>query len=330
MVNILGAGVAYPDVELSDGFLGELGLTPSGSDRLLLERFGVKTRRISLPLDYIESTRNENAVEGRKFALTTPTVLGTQAARCAMARAGIRPEQLGLIVADTATPYQTCPSEAQRIGGALGLKVPAYDFVGGAETFPLFIETIRNWKPERVPEFVLCVSTNTPSQHVNYSNDALAAYLFGDSASAVVISTRVGGKLKVLDSYLRRHGSKRTVFTLDRHVSCARDQILPSEEVSQGMIQGIQRLSENHALALKEALVIGPQLFAGDSAACTNTLGISPEQTPSPTKSHGYALGSSTGAALAESWDLLKSSQQVVILQAGDGMQSGSVMMASE
>jgi 3-oxoacyl-[acyl-carrier-protein] synthase III len=44
----------------------------------------------------------------------------------------------------------------------------------------------------------------------------------------------------------------------------------------------------------------------------------------------GYSIGSSIGAALATAWDGISSGEQVVIIHAGDGLWSGSVLLASD
>ena len=228
---ILGAGAAVASNELSNDVLASLGLVLTAQERLTLEGAGVKTRRTSFPLSYIKERRNRDVLEGRAVVETTPTALGVDATRQALARAQVSVEQIGLVIADTATPHQTCPSEAQRIAGALGIKVPAYDVIAGSGALPFFIDLLRSWKPERLPEYMLCVSSNTPSQHVLYSESALPAHLYGDGASAFVISPRVKGKLAVTDSHLRRHGFLKQSSVIGQHVSFSQDTLLQSDEV---------------------------------------------------------------------------------------------------
>jgi 3-oxoacyl-[acyl-carrier-protein] synthase-3 len=327
---VVGAGFSCPETELSDEFLLDLGLALDPSDSFTASRCGVKTRRVSLPLDYIASTRNRDAVAGRTVATVSPTELAARAARQAMERAGITGEQIGLIIAETATPYETCPGEAQRVGGALGLKVCAYDVVGGANVLPLYVETLLNWKPERIPEYVLCISTNTPSQNVSFVESSVPAYLFGDGAAALILSPRQTGKLTVTDSYLRRQGSYRSAVILDRHVSLSASSMLAEKELFQMMVQGLNRLSEKVTLDLSSAYFIGPQLYAGDIVKFDRELGLRPEQICSPVAEQGYSLGASVGSAISALWDQVRPGQQIAVLHAGDGQFSGIVLSASE
>lgn len=327
---ILGVGAAHPDCEVSDEFLASVGLAPSERDSAHLRRFGVVSRRVSLPLDYIERTKNVEVLDGRAVAVATPTSLAASAARQALARAGIGVESIGLVIADTATPHQTCPSEAQRIAGALGIKVPAYDVIGGTASLPLYVEMLSSWKPERVPDYVLCVSTNTPSQHVSYASDVVESHLYGDAAAALVISPRHDGKLTLVDSYLERRGFLASTSVVKRHISVSRESFLPRAEV-QGMIeQGLRRSSEKSGGQKTLTKVIGPQLYSGEFPDYESALGLERGTLISGSAQSGYALGSSCGVALSSVWDSIAPGERVAILHVGDGMWSGSVLLGSE
>ena len=322
---ILGVGSAHPDVEVSDEFLASLGLVPTEQESALLARFGVRARRGSLSLDYIKSSRNKEVLNGRTSAVATPTSLAVAACRQALERAGVAAEQVGLIIADTATPYQTCPSEAQRLGGALGVKIPAYDIVAGSASLPLYLEMLSSWKPERLPDYILCVSTNTVSQHVAFSGAALPAYLYGDAAAAFVISPRHNGKFKIVDSYVERRGFLKTSSSIDRHISFSADNLLPSNEVQEMVAQGIKRVSS----AASPSVVVGPQLYSGEFSRYESALGMRPGSFVSGTTSAGYALGASYGVAVASLWGTVAPGAAIALIHAGDGMWSGSVVLAS-
>ena len=234
-------------------------------------------------------------------------------------------EQVGLIIADTATPYQTCPSEAQRIGGALAIKVPAYDIVAGSASLPLYVEMLSSWKPERLPDYILCVSTNTLSQHVSFSGAALPAYLYGDAASAFVLSPRHAGKFKIVDSYIERRGFLRPSTVVERHVSFREDAVLPRQEVQEMVTQGLKRSAQ--VAPLKN--IVGPQLFSGEFSRYEEAFGLPEGSFVSGTANAGYALGASCGVALSSLWGTVTSGSAVAVLHVGDGIWSGSVVLAS-
>lgn len=324
---ILGIGAAHPDVELTDEVLTSLGLIPTDPESRLLARFGVRSRRASLPLDYIKSSKNSEVLEGRSHAVATPTSLATAASRQALERAAITPEQIGLILADTATPYQTCPSEAQRVGCALGVKIPAYDVVVGAASLPSYLEMLLSWKRERIPDYVLCVSTNTLSQHVAYDGSStIPAYLLGDAASAFVISPRHAGKMKVASSFVDNSTNRAAASVVERHVSCPADAALPTAEIVEKLSLSLGRL----AAAKLPTKVVGPQMFGGECSEFEKALGFAQGTMISGTRDVGYALGASAGVALSSLWDSARWGDTIAVLHAGDGSWGGSVMVAAE
>lgn len=324
---ILGIGAAHPEVEIADEFLSSLGLAPTEEEARLLSRFGVRSRRGSLPLNYIKETKNSEVLDGRPVAVSTPTSLAVAASRQALERAGITPEQVGLLLADTATPYQTCPSEAQRVGGALGIKIPAYDVVAGSLSLPLYLEMLLSWKPERVPDYVLCVSTNTCSQHVAYGGaSVLPAYLFGDGATAFVLSLRHAGKFRVEHSFLETSNKGHASSVVERHVSCPAEGVLSSSEVVEALSRSLNRLASLRA----PTHVVGPQLYSGEFESYEKALGLAEGSMISGTCDVGYALGASCGVALSSVWDSARAGAAIVVLHVGDGAWGGSVVVASE
>lgn len=321
---ILGAGAATPTTELSDQFLSSLGLNLTETEQGIVARAGITTRYTSLPVEYIKETKNRDVLTARSVATVSPTALGVDAARQALARAGITAEQVGLVLADTATPNQTCPSEAQRICGALGVKIPAYDIVAGDAALSVYLEILSSWKPERIPDYVLCVSTNTPTQHVRYENDALPAYVYGDAASAVVLSPRARGKLEVVDSFARRHGALKQTSTVGYHISMDPSVALAENVVVTAVREGLAR-AQGRACSV----LVAPALYATDIARGELALGAESPRIVSSSRTVGYALGASSGVGLASEWDSVAAGERLAILHVGNGMVAGNIMIAS-
>ena len=60
------------------------------------------------------------------------------------------------------------------------------------------LRNLSRYRQDAIAEYVLCVSTNTPTQRVNYAQGNEGLY-FGDAAGAVVVSAHHSGLLKLLD-----------------------------------------------------------------------------------------------------------------------------------
>jgi 3-oxoacyl-[acyl-carrier-protein] synthase-3 len=323
---ILGAGAALPEQVLSDAQLAELGLTLAPHEQQLAARTGVQGRRTSLPLEYLSTSRNRDILEGRARAAASPTALGVQAVQQALTRAGITIEQVGLIVGDSCTPYQTCPAEAHRIGGALGVKVAAYDVVAGPAGLGVHLDMLAAWQPARLPEYVLCVSTHTPTQQLHFDglaqggSGALAAYLLGDAAAALVVSARHAGRLRIEWLRQRREGGAVTsAFSAPRQMRCTAENFMSAAAVQQLVATELSAMRQSRAQPLNDPFVIGPQLYAAQLKGGAAQLGCVPERVVVAGQDTGYAFGASAGCGLAGIWDTVQPGDAVVWIDGGDG-----------
>lgn len=307
-MNILGAGHSYPQTSITNELLREL--DPSLDAAGVLARTGVRSRRSVLPLDYIRSTRNADNRAGRKAVTATPTDLAFEAANMALKRAGVAPEQIGLVIADTVTPWETTPSEAQRLAKRYNLRIPAYDVVTTSGALPAHVGLLSSWKEEKLPEFVLSISTSVLTACVDY-NAGAERLLLGDGASAMVLSIRVPGRL-ALESFETR------------------SETPPQGEIQVG-IDGFIRIPpgfiENWAVTKTEELAAKAASRAGGSL---NLITPQFESSARPggveaawrwynVDTHGNSLGAGPGCILSEHWDNLQPGGKIGVVQAGLG-----------
>lgn len=158
---ILGFGKAFPNHTLGDG------------------------RFTSLPIPYINETKNIPIKNALMHAVSSPSKIGEIALKNALENSKISKEELEYIIGDTATPWETCPSEAQRITGRLGLKIPAYDVIGIGCALSTALFSFTRWN--EVPPLIGWVSTNLLTQVIDFRDD-LEKKIFGDGAGACVLS----------------------------------------------------------------------------------------------------------------------------------------------
>jgi 3-oxoacyl-[acyl-carrier-protein] synthase III len=284
---------------------------------------------VSLPVEYIRSTGNADVLEGWKVATTTPTLLGARAARDVLQRVGLSIEQVGLVIGDTGTPYQTCPSEAQRIAGEFGVKIPAYDLVGGLAAVPHMLSVVSRWSGARLPDYLLYVSTNTPSQHVHYGRDPVAAGLFGDAAVALVLGKHraaCGANVRVAYAAFRAEETRRTPIVIERSARVNTQALLLADQIKGFIAAEMQRLQQFDATLSQKALFVAPQLYAAEAGENLTQYGVGSQRIISGVDEDGFSLGSSHGVALTKAWSALQSGQPVVLMHCGDG-QCGSVVL---
>lgn len=322
---IVGVGAAYPNQEVSDSVLGVLPGSLSAEERSALQRYGIVSRRTSLPVEFIQSSGAGDVLRSRTVATDTPTSLGAKAVRDALAKAQVSIEQVGLIIADTATPYQTCPSEAQRIGGEFGIKVPAYDVTAGVGAIPFFLALTKSWKESRLPEYVVCVSTNTPTQQISYASQSLAAYAFGDAASAIVLSRSGPGRLTVISAISMRYGPAPLATVVERSLTFTPTNVPSRNEI----LQQLQAALKHSPEAEGTHYLIGPQLCGAELITLAEDADFPPVTIVTAAQHTGYALGSSAGVALNSLWEKLRQGDRITIIEGGDGVWSTSSMDVS-
>ncbi|MBI4676987.1 MAG: hypothetical protein HY748_05335 [Elusimicrobia bacterium] len=199
-LGILGMGCYLPKNEIDNDFLHkEVGLE-KGPD-WVNSRLGIYRRFSVLTKDYIVKTKNQNPSQGMAHARAhgeTPVTMGVKAAKEALKMAGVDPEKVGMVIANSDTPFDTIPATANLVAKGLGVRSGANCDVNCAcSSFAKHMQILSDMRPERVPEFVLCVQTACYTVRTDYSPHSVDAYIFGDGACAQVLSTRHQGRLTV-------------------------------------------------------------------------------------------------------------------------------------
>lgn len=197
MTYIHGLGHFHPETVIDNAFLEALDI---GTDpEWIMERVGIERRHTVLPLDYIQITRNADPRQAAEASLYSNAQTGAQAARVALANAGLAPGDIGLVIAGSCSPQSSCPAEACTIAAALGIEAPAFDLNSACSTLAAQLHFLDSMRPERLPDFVLIVQAENSTRAVDYS-DRSSCVLWGDCSTALVISPRVPARLRVAHS----------------------------------------------------------------------------------------------------------------------------------
>ncbi len=164
-VSITGLGTYAPERVLTNDELSELVDT---TDEWIVERTGIKERRIAAP---------EQAM----------TDLALPAARMALERAGVEPEELDLIVVATVTPDMMFPTTGSLLGDLLPApKAAAYDLLAGCTGFVYALAQAHAMVSAGLANKALVVGGDVLSKILDWT-DRSTIVLFGDGAGAVVL-----------------------------------------------------------------------------------------------------------------------------------------------
>ena len=163
---IAGVGSALPKRRVTND---ELASQVDTSDEWIVERTGIKSRYI--------------AADGE-----TTGSLATDAARKALASAGVEAADIDLIVLATATPDQTFPSTATKVQAALGINdCIAFDVHAVCTGFLYALSVADSMLRSGNANKALVIGAETFSRILDWE-DRATCVLFGDGAGALVLS----------------------------------------------------------------------------------------------------------------------------------------------
>ncbi len=118
---------------------------------------------------------------------TATTDMACEAARRAIANAGISPDQIDLLVVGTFTPDYLCPSTACLVQDRLKLDCPAFDLAAACSGFMYSMVTAAQYVATGNSKMALVIGADTNSRIVN-PKDYRSYPLFGDGAGAVLLT----------------------------------------------------------------------------------------------------------------------------------------------
>ena len=165
---LIGTGAALPKRAVSNAELAE---TVETSDEWIVARTGIRNRHL--------------AGEGE----TTGT-LAIDAARSALAAAGLEGKDIGLIVLATATPDQTFPATATAVQHAIGANGGiAFDVAAVCSGFLYALAVADSMLRTGMAKRALVIGAETMSRILDWE-DRTTCVLFGDGAGAVVLEAQ--------------------------------------------------------------------------------------------------------------------------------------------
>ena len=180
-INILGMGSYVPEQKLTN------------------EDF---TRFVETNDEWI---RTRTGIVERRMAGWEPTwYMGKEAAEKAIAKAGVDPAEIGLVISTSVTPDFLTPSMASIIQNKVGaVNAAAFDINAACSGFVYAVDTARRFlETDDSLKYVLVVANEALSRFTDFE-DRSTCVLFGDGAAAAVIEKSD----KLFSSHLASDGS---------------------------------------------------------------------------------------------------------------------------
>ncbi len=183
-VSIIGTGSYVPERVLTNADLEAMVET---NDQWIIDRTGIRERRIAKEGEFTSH-------------------LAAEAARNAMANAGVSVEEIDLILVATITPDTLFPSTSCHVQRLIGAKNAAcFDVNAACSGFLFSIEIAQQFIANHTYSTVLVIGADKLSSIVNWQ-DRNTCVLFGDGAGAAILRSREGSH-GVIATYMGSDGN---------------------------------------------------------------------------------------------------------------------------
>lgn len=278
-----------------------------------------------------EWIRTRTGIEERHIAAddVNTSDMAYEAAKQAIADAGISPEQLGLILVATVTPDRPFPSVATMIQDKLGaINAAAMDisaacagFMYGAVTAQQFIQT-------HTYDYVLVIGVEKLSKITDWS-DRNTAVLFGDGACAAVMSKVSEGRgILAFDLGARGEGGKHLYEDDKGHIIMNGREVFKFAVRQMG--ESALKVVEKAGLQKEDVdLLIPHQANIRIMNASRERLGLPEEKMSSVIAKYGNTSAASIGNALVEELENgnIQEDDLLVLVGFGGGLTWGAIAM---
>jgi 3-oxoacyl-[acyl-carrier-protein] synthase-3 len=319
---ILGMGHAYPEGILTNADLEKIVET---SDEWITTRTGIKQRHKAADHEYTSQ-------------------FGTTAARMALDRAGLKPDDIDIIICATTTPDQIMPSTGALIQAQIGASNAAgMDVFAACSGFLYGLTMVESMIRTGQIKYALVIGAEVLTKYVDYT-DRGTCVIFGDGAGAAVLGPVNSGR-GILATKIKSDGRYEeqlyapgggtklgtTHETIDGRMHFFK---MKGNELFKVAVRSMAEISgemlEKAGLTVDDIdLVIPHQANQRITDAVASRLGVPEEKVYSNIAEHGNTSSASIPIALDECIESgrIKEGDTVLLTAFGGGVTWGSTIL---
>lgn len=273
----------------------------------------------------------------RAAAGTSLVEIAQPAAERALASAGVRPDDVDMLIVATTTPDQVMPATACFLQAALGISndCPAYDIQAVCSGFVYALQQAAAAVESGQRERVLVVGADMYSRLLDYQ-DRSTCILFGDGAGAALVTAR---------------DDRPGIAAIDLHADGRLAGIIETPgRISEQRLQGgagsftmdgpkvykvaIEKMAASARAACAQAGIdpgelgwlVAHQANLRIIDSLARDLGLQNERVVKTVAQHANTSAASIPLALASIWDCIEPGDWVLMTAAGGGFTWGSVL----
>ena len=326
---IVGLGHYVPENVISNQYLESIMDT---NDAWITERTGIKERR------YFTYGKDTNAS------------MATEAAKIAIERAGLTPQEIDFIVYATITPYYYFPGPGFVLQRNLGMQnVGVLDIRDQCSGFVYALSTADQFIRSGMYKNILVIGAEIQSTFLNHTTEGRGvAVIFGDGAGAAVVQATTDPSHRILSTHLHADGTyAEDLYVKDPGSSRPKrfyDDLFEDKNTGEVIMNG--NMVFKHAVVrfpevIKEALdknnlspedidlLVPHQANLRISEYVRQQMGLPEEKVMNNIQKYGNTTAASIPIALSEAWEMgkIKDGNLVCLAAFGSGFTWGSALI---
>jgi 3-oxoacyl-[acyl-carrier-protein] synthase III len=317
MIYLHGIGHFHPENVITNKFLEDLDI--GTTEDWIMERVGIETRRTVLPLEYIRRTKNADPRATDAARLYSNAQMGARAARMAIDRAGIKAEDIGLVISGSSVPEYVTPSEAATVACELGIEVPCFDLNSACTTFGVQMYTLDMMRPEKLPPYVLVLNIEAVTLSIDFS-DRSAAVLFGDGCAASVVSATIPSARTFTECAMSCKPSLWDKAVVPRWSYFAQDGSAVQGFAIRKTTDGLRSIKASIPADTGRLLFIGHQANVGVLRTACERAGVAEDNHWHNVTAFGNTGSAGAPSVLSQHWDDLCPGDSVAMALVGAGL----------
>jgi 3-oxoacyl-[acyl-carrier-protein] synthase III len=312
-----GAGHFHPENVLDNAFFESLDIGTTSA--WILERVGIRTRRTVLPLEYLRTTRNRDPRAAMEAALYNNATTGRIAAMRALARAGLAPSDIGMVLAGGSALDTVTPAEACNVAAALGIEAPALDIISACTTLHTQLYMLSLMDPTKLPRFILIVVPENVTRVIDYS-DRAGAVLWGDCTAAYVVSTQERGRAEVLGNSMASSPAGHDKVVVPRQGHFRQEGRTVQSFAIKQTTRLLGELQQRYADPERTLHFVGHQANLGMLENVCRHCEITPQRHHSNVVDFGNTAGAGSASVISMRWDDWGPRDDVAVVGVGGGL----------
>jgi len=326
---IAGLGHYVPENIISNQYLESIMDT---NDAWITERTGIKERR------YFTYGKDTNAS------------MATEAAKIAIERAGLKPQEIDFIVYATITPDYYFPGPGFVLQRNLGMQnIGVLDIRDQCSGFIYALSTADQFIRSGMYKNILVIGAEIQSTFLNHSTEGRGvAVIFGDGAGAAVVQATTDPSHRILSTHLHADGTyAEDLYVKDPGSSRPKrfyDDLFEDKNTGEVIMNG--NMVFKHAVVrfpevIKEALeknnlspedidlLVPHQANLRISEYVRQQMGLPEEKVMNNIQKYGNTTAASIPIALSEAWEMgkIKDGNLVCLAAFGSGFTWGSALI---